>query len=196
VLFFSNEDNTVFEFKSGNLEELLYEVSFKITWIGAFSLWDTDCDNLISQMKFCKTRLWQVWKLCDLLSKGRKVIVFSGKWGTVQVVNKKNISYGLYQIFYKNYFSILHLFVEQRCISPKQIQWLEKDLLFHFFTDWIIQWEINNIHLQYSTEENLKKLVFDEYRNKKYFSRYLRYYTKRKIEYRIKTFIKMILHLR
>jgi len=190
LLFFTNKRFSNSISRCVGLEDFLRCVSYNITWIGALSLWDTDCDDIENHLEYCSTHLWQVWKICSLLENDRVAMVLSKRFGEIQSVEKKDISYGLYQIFFKNYFEILDAFVNKNVISYDCIEYLKKDLLFNFFTYWIIQWGKNNKDYKYSSDENLKISVFNEYRTKNYFPYYLLFFELSKIKYKLKAYVK------
>ena len=59
------------------------------------------------------------------------------------------------------------------------IGYLEKDLLFGFFSDWVAKWELQSANLDYSKTENLKKAVWDKYSSKPFWREFLcKYYIK------------------
>ena len=68
-----------------------------------------------------------------------------------------------------------HIF-ENGSLSQDDKEYLEKDLLFHFFSDWCVKWEQQDKKLQYSETENLKELVWNQYRSKPYWNKFLVYY--------------------
>lgn len=193
ILFFPNKRCRFFEYRDNGIESLLWHESYNITWIGAFSIWDSDCNNIKSDLEICETQLWQVWELCNLLAKSREVVILPKRFGTTQYMVNKDISYGLYKIFYKNYFEILNYFMIQGFISCECIKWLKKDLLFNFFTFWIIKWEEKNSGYQYSENENLKEVILKEYENEKYYSVYMLFYKLSQIRYRLESCIKNII---
>jgi len=102
---------------------------------------------------------------------------------------KKNISYGLYKVFYVNFLGFINYYVKQGKISRQVYYWLEKDLLFNFFLYWICNYEKKDNSLEYSQEEDLKRCVFNTYKNKKYFILFYIRYSCLKIKERIKEIV-------
>lgn len=172
---------------TNSLDDFLLNVSFHCTWIGAFSLWESDCLRLMDSADQCDTRLWQVWELCHLLKNNRAAIIYNDPIVNVQQVNKKNISYGLFSVFYVNFLGVLQSFHDN--FSAKTFDKVERDLLFEFFLLWICQWENCSEKYQYSNSENLKKCVFECYQSKPYFAQFKRAYFKRTIKNKIKKVI-------
>lgn len=174
------------------LTDFFYDVSFLSTWIGAFAFWADDCEDLIQSEEKCSTSLWQVWELCHLLQKGRPAVLYNENIVDVQYVSKKDVSYGIFQVFYHNYLEIIQSFVDIGAITRECLDYLEKDLLFGFFMNMIIEWELNHNHYRYSTTENLKESVWNQYRVKSYFEEFSLEYSKQYSRTRIKRRIKNI----
>lgn len=154
----------------------VHDISFWMTSILCFSIWDTECSGIKDDTDGCELLLWQVRKGLELACSKNSVLVINKKLNDVQAVEKKNISYGLYKVFYENYFELLEPYFENGSLSQEDKEYLEKDLLFHFFSDWCVKWELQDKKLQYSETENLKGLVWNQYRCKPYWNEFLVYY--------------------
>ena len=89
--------------------------------------------------------------------------------------------------------ALLKPYVDKGAISINELDAIRKDLLYNFFTGWIIRWEMEDKKMNYSKEENLKELVFNEYKNEPYWNEYYRYYNKKKIIMNGKSFLKRII---
>lgn len=181
ILYFSNEKERTTEMETfSNPEQFLTKVSFNITWIGTFSIWDIDCKNLKEGIKNSYSNFWHVERTFELISRKRNVVVISGKFQKRVPLRQKNLEYGLYQTFYLNYMGMIQEMVEQDVISSKCKEILEKDLFYHFFLPWILLWEQNDNRFIFSTKENLKCLVFEQCRKKTYWKNfYIRYLLKK-----------------
>ena len=79
--------------------------------------------------------------LSDGIAKKNQVLIDNEKLNTLQQLKSKNVSYGLYKVFYVNYLQILSEYLKSGQIAQEEYDYLEKDLLFHFFVPWIIKWE-------------------------------------------------------
>lgn len=167
-----------------NLNDFLSEVTFLCTWIGAFSLWEEDCMDLTTSLDQCDTHLWQVWMLCNLLQKNRSSVLDGNILVSIQKVNKKDVSYGIFDVFYKNFIGILQEFPRE--ISKRTLFKIEKELLFHFFAFWICQNNKQQEEYRYSEDEKLKSLIFNQYRSKPYFWRFRCKYLKWVIKEKMK----------
>lgn len=196
LLFFGNGNLKNIKKKenvqTSTLNDFFYDVSFLSTWIGAFALWADDCENLIQSEEKCSTSLWQVWELCHLLQKDRPAVLYNEHIMDVQYISKKDVSYGIFQVFYHNYLGIIQPFADLGAITQECFDYLEKDLLFGFFMNAIIEWELNHNHYRYSTTENLKEAVWDQYRARSYFEKFSLEYSKQYSRARVKRRIKNI----
>lgn len=195
LLFFSNgnrekgigKDDGIFRFN-----EFVEKISYWITWIASFSLWEEDCTNIATDYDGCELRLWQVKKIYEIGSKKDAVAVCPKKIISSIAPPKKDISYGLYTVFYENYFKIVDPYVENGLVTQEVRNWLERNLFVEFFPDWIIQWETNNINLKYSEDENLKKIVFEHCKTKPFWDGFYKTYKKKRIKHAIICRVKKI----
>lgn len=183
ILFFGNGNlkNMKGEKKkqTHTLNNFLFNVSFISTWIGAFSLWEEDCEDLISSEKACDTSLWQVWELFHLLQKDRSAVLYNESIVDVQLVHKKNVDYGIFKVFYHNFLGIVKPFVKNQVITRECFDYLEKELLFDFFMEYTLKWELQHNEYQFAGSENLKAAVWNQYRTRPYFRIFiLKYYKK------------------
>lgn len=195
LMFFSNGNNIS---KTGDkdsiflFDDFVNRVSYWTTWIASFSLWEDDCINIDTDTDGCELLLWQVKKIYEIGSKKNSVAICPQKLIDTISPPKKDISYGLYKVFYENYFKIIDPFVEKGYVSKKVRDELEKDLFVKFFPGWIVQWEINNSKLQYSNDEDLKKIVFDHCKTKSYWYEFLLAYWINKTKDRIRRLSKIL----
>lgn len=176
VIFFANGNIKRYKKKRVQFREFILNASFQITWIASFSIWSNECDNIAEDEAGCELLLWQVKKLLEAAYRKNDIYIYNKIFGTVLSVEKKNISYGLYKVFYQNYMALLLPYVKMKSLQMDDIEYLEKDLLYRFFTNWTIKWEMQVPSLQYSEEENLKEKIIEQYKNKKYWKHYAQFY--------------------
>lgn len=184
VIFFSNgknylkntQDNEILTFR-----KFIRKMSFWVTWMPTFSIWDTDCDNIAENTAGCELSLWHVVHLYLLGSRKDKIALCQNPIMRVIVPGEKDISYGLYKVFYENYFKIIDSYVDKGIVTENDRDYLEKDLLINFFPYWIARSELNNSRFKYSKDEDLKKCVYDHYHNKPYWKEFLSVYKKAKV---------------
>lgn len=185
-----NEKN---ESKELNFHDFVLEVGYWITWIAGFTIWDNECNQIETDTDGCELLLWQVRKAYELASKKNSTVVYYDLLGTSITPPKKDISYGLYKIFYCNYMALLQPHYDAGKLSSQDMEYLEKELLFKFFGDWIIRYELNNTDMQYSKEEDLKAAVWKQYENMPYWNEFKTLYKRKKIKEKIKLIVKRIL---
>lgn len=199
LIFFANGNISLKEASPLlDFEAFLVRASYCITWIGGFSFWKEDFEKLGQDVESAKTHLWQVKQICRNLESINEAVVVSERFCVNQSVKGKNISYGLYKVFYENYLGILKPYCDKGCFSQECYEFLRKDLLLNFFPGWIANWEIQNKSFVYSDEENLKKKIIETYKNEPYFDEFKRKYSKaliraklQRIKAHIKNFLKI-----
>lgn len=190
VLLFSNgflrdvDANSIVQAKTA--EAALYKISYQVTWIGAFALWNTDCERLKETFSDCQTHLWQVCEYCRLWENPRETVIIDTRFVEIQVVKKKDVSYGLFQVFFDYYPNIIKGLVDKGVISQKCLDYLEKDLLFRFGVNVLASWKIQHEKQIYSDKEDLEKLIFAKYAGKSYFQDFKYKYERMKLKKRIR----------
>ena len=178
-----------------SLEDFMYNASFWITWIGGYCIWKEHWNEFGNTEDGCKESLWQVPSLLKYINNMKKAIICNAFLFTIQTVEKKNISYGLYKVFYINYLGFIRNYINNG-ISQTCYDWLEEDLLFNFYTDWMIQYKLHNNHLEYSKSENLLLNIYNSYKNKSYYKKFKIYLYKHYLKAILKEKIKAIIKLR
>lgn len=199
IVYFSNEilgrtgDSSNYDIVTyNNFNDFLHAVSFNITWIGTFALWNEDCTNVEVSAMQSDSDLWHVEYTFSFLSGKKEMILCPLRFANVQEPKNKDLTYGVYKVFYENYLSMVFQLRRKNVINEECYMFLKKDLLFRFFLNGIIEWEEKDPRFKFSNHENLKELVFTSYQSEDYFEAFKElYYSKRRL-YRIKKQIKKI----
>ena len=176
VIFFSTkeEDNKIL-----NFHDFVVGVSYWVTWIVSNAFWEEDCVDFENDFDGCELRLWQTKKTYSIAYKKNKILVCGIPFGTGVTPPKKNVSYGIFQVFYKNYMSLLYPYVKNGALTDDDIDYLEKDLLLSFFPDWLFRYDLQNTDMIYSKEEDLKLAIYNQYKDKPYWSEFENMYKKK-----------------
>lgn len=194
VIFLSNGQNKLFKEKYTNFHDFVVNEGYWVTWIASFTMWDSECFRVEKDTSGCELSLWQVKKIYELAYEKNEVIICDQKIGYSIAPPKKNISYGLYHVFYKNFLKLLQPYIDNKSISYEEREQIERKMLYDFFTDWIIMWELGNTDMQYSKTENLKASVFEQYKGKSYWKKYYFFkYLPIKIRSKLELFAKKML---
>ncbi|AEE16252.1 glycosyltransferase family 2 protein [Treponema brennaborense] len=187
VIFFNNKNYGYI--KVFSLEDFLNKVSFNITWIGGLGVWDDFCSNIFNDFEGCNQSLWQVPFVLNYVDQKKNCLIVNEHFCTIQTIEKKDISYGLYKVFYENYLGFIKAYVSKGLVSQSCLDFLEEDLLFNFFPIWLYKFERQDKCLDYLKDENLFELVLNAYKGKKYYRKFIFRYN----FFKIKQFIRKIL---
>lgn len=163
--------------EGSDIEELDFNngiktASYWITSIACFSIWDDECTKLEKDTYGAELSLWQVRKTLELSFKKDNIVFINKSLTSNQKVYKKNISYGLYHVFFENYFKLLDPYLRNGKLTEADKDYLEKDLLLNFFPDWCAKWKMQNTTLQYSKTENLCASLYQQFHLKPYWREY------------------------
>lgn len=176
-----------------NFEEGIKRGSYWITSISCFSVWDNECDGIEMDTYGAELLLWQVRKTLDLACEKDSMILVNEILTTTQSVENKNVNYGLYHVFYENYFTLLSPFIENKKLTVEDKEFIEKDILLNFFSNWCAKWKVQNTTLQYSKTEDLCECIYQKFHNKSYWSEYMKRYRLACWKCRIKGFAKRLM---
>ena len=194
-LFFINENTeckgafSVDEYVNGigknySFEEFLYNISYWITFIGNYAFWKDGYKEYDSRIEGYDTEIRQVFFACEILEERNDSIIVSDHLFENQGVAGKNLSYGLYKVFYTNYLKILKDYQEKGDFSEECFEFLKHDLLTRFFPIWVVRWEFNKGEMRFSDEENLKELISQACKDNGYYKEYMEKYKKLKKDFR------------
>lgn len=166
TLFFSNKKKDKKSLvEVVGINQFLEKVSFLCTWIGAFGIWEEDFSTLEDKYEACDLSLWQTANLLHQVANKEQVLVCETKLFDIQSIEKKNIGYGLFQVFYTNYFNI----ITNYSVSEKTLYYLKKDVLMNFFLAWLVESRFNSEKYITSHVEDFRSCVFSTYKRESYF---------------------------
>ena len=155
------------------LDELIAFTSHHFTWLSGFGFWEDDCRNLEVTFSQCDTHIWQTYKGLELAS-SRRIVIFTKKMIEPQYVQKKDFSYGLYTVFFKNFLNMLDKYVKAGLISLETIATVRKHMLYTLAGGWIGSVK-NEKYADIGNEKNYMQLIFEDYKNESYFSNFLKW---------------------
>lgn len=157
-----------------DINEFLRICSFYITWIGAFGFWENELLLVDDWFAGGETHLWQTKVLLEILSKKNKMIVLNKREVIIQNIQNKDIAYGLYNVFYKNYLKLISDKVAAGMVNQSCYKFLRQDLLLNFFSVWVVNYKINQEKYRISeSDNNFVGLLTASYKHECYFILFL-----------------------
>ena len=168
-------------------------VSYWMTSIGSFSIWDTECQGIAEDTAGAELMLWQVRKALELASCKNRMVLVNAHLSYTQKVPGKNVSYGLYHVFYDNYFQLLGPYFCNGQLTQEDREKLERDLFLNFFSIWCARWKTQRSSLQYSSTEDLYQCVYQGVKDKPYRDQYMLKYNWLCLEERARSIIKKVI---
>lgn len=164
--------NPEVQFEGSEIEDFVRIAGYRFTWIGGFGLWEEDCNNLELEFHFCDTKLWQTYKTLRILDNGRNYLMFNRKICDTAVPKQKDLSYGIYTVFYKNFLELLLPYIMNGKLSNDCIKYVKKDLLFNYFGRYMFVRCNHKQKNNYGREQNFKELIFDAYKTEPYYPKF------------------------
>lgn len=176
-----------------NFRDGIRKVSYWMTSIGSFSIWDTDCQGLAEDTAGAELMLWQVRKALELASGTDRMVLVNEDLSYTPGVRGRDVSYGLYHVFYENYFQLLEPYFQNGKLTAADRYVLERDLFLGFFPAWCARWKVQKSAMQYSNTEDLCKCVERAVEDKPYRNEYQRKFRKLYAEEKAKRIIKNLI---
>ena len=128
LLFFTNENglNGKTKIECHSFDELIEEVSFVLTWIGGFGLWEEQLSKLPDFSRLSNSHLVQVDAFCRVFEREKYAVVYNFRFEESLPRPGKGRDYSLSEVFGKNYLSILNTYVVSKALSKRAYR-IEKD---------------------------------------------------------------------
>ena len=155
------------------LDDYLGTISYNLTWIGSIALWDDDCGDLSTLVKNAYSKLGQVPFLLENFTKRKTAIIYDRAIMTNIPVEKKDLSYGLFQVFYNTFLNFIEPLMIEKKIKSDTYENIRKDLLFDFFLPWIYRIKVQPDQYRLA-EEDLLALIDQKYKKDPYYHKYIR----------------------
>jgi len=142
-----------------NYDTFMKFVSFWSTWICSFGIWEDDYEKLNDKFDGCSLSLWQTKVLFETIAQKKKCVIDNRKLFVIQGVVKKNMSYGIYDIFYINYLNLCQQYVSLQILSKKTFEYLRKHLLLVFFCNWLAELNLFSSKYKLSSNKSENKIM-------------------------------------
>ncbi len=193
VLFFVNrrylKSATV---KCSGLEQFICTTGVFTIWSGAFGLWENECEKVTRDFSGCELHLWHCKRIYEMVEAKGEAFIVDKKLVLVQEVDGKSMSYGLYQVFYLNFLSILNSYVEKGRLMTETCEKMRMEslcllaFLLNHGKQRIIKWDL-------ADEEKIKESVFCEAKQLGRLDDYQKHFNKMKFSVPLRTCFKIFL---
>lgn len=173
-----------------DFEQFVDAASIWTAWIGAFGLWESECDRITNDLSGCEIGLWQCKRIYEMTEARGGALAINKPLFFNQEVAKRDMSYGLYQVLHLNYLSILNSYMEKDLISRQTYEKIRIDNLYRF-AYFLIRGEQKRHQWDMSDETSIKVLVEDEAKRSGIWAKYRSYYMRGKWLFRVRTELKV-----
>ncbi|MCR5487753.1 MAG: glycosyltransferase family 2 protein [Lachnospiraceae bacterium] len=168
------------EEKYTDLEGLLYRVGNLFTWIGSGGIWKCDNEGLEKSCRMDDS-LWPARYLLNYCYNKENTVVINNS-DLFLVMGGKTTHYNaerFLKIFHDDYLEVIQEYVEIGAVSHICYDSLEKDLLFSFYTSWLVFFEFNNENgITIDNLSLVRRLIKKTYGKQWYFEDWKRIYYK------------------
>lgn len=167
------------------LEDYVRLLGYRLTWIASIAIWEQDCNDLNIMTDNSKSNLGQIPFLLYNFEKHSRAIICDKPIMTTQSQGRKDVSYGLYKVFYKNFMGHIKPYCDSNRISKECYEEVRKRLLLEFFCIWVVNLEEDKERYIIS-DEDLRGLLKQEYNNEYYYDEFIRAVKIKKMKVRLK----------
>lgn len=169
VIFWGSSNDAIKkDIVASTLNDAVEKISYWATSISCFGVWQEDFEY---NEDGCEKCLWQVPNLYNAIEKKKKTYICTKEFYTIQGVKNKDLSYGLYEVFYKNFLGFVMEKCEKGSVTEKTYSKIKKDLLLKFFLGWVVAKRICN-GAKYSEKEEVEELLAESYQRENYYKYY------------------------
>lgn len=175
VFFFVNHYITRGEVEQigvDTLDDFLRCVGKDITWLGGLCVWEKDCRYLHIMEANLSSHIPQVPLVLKMVNEKKKAVVCCKPIMNIQEVEKKDVSYNIFDVFFNKYLGFIKSEEHKNNIDRRTYEYLKRDVLFTFFVYWIVTLQEKPDSFM-TAGENLKTLVEEAYKEEDYFGHYL-----------------------
>lgn len=162
---------------------LIYHVSIYTTWFGALSVWDTDIDEIYSNKDKFDEKIPSTEIICNIMSRRNKGIVLGDEFGRVQLVQNRNISYGLFETFHDRQLSVLAKYLPDSNKKKSLLDYIEKCILYRQLSYFVLLHVINTHGYVWENDFDLETQIEQQYKNKEYYPDVVNIISKAKQKY-------------
>ena len=132
ILFFPNKRKHIHmdNFVCKDLDSFISSVSYLATWIGGFSIWNTDFKHIVNATYAIDLHLLQTEILYRFLASGRNIKVYNRDLFSSLKTNDP-ILYNPAQVFGTNYLALMHKYVDKGLLSSATYEKEKRYVLFN-----------------------------------------------------------------
>ena len=143
-----------------NLNEFIEHVSFNCTWIGGFSIWKYNFDQLNNFSARLDSKLIQTDVILKLITNNKRAVVLNDFYFPAQSTGPKGF-YDLGLVFGKNYLNILKQYIDDNLLNIEIFESEKKKVFF----DLIIPYYFNSEHKfnEFGFLNNLNEYYLNSY---------------------------------
>lgn len=169
VLFWHQNIGEKKDIKTYDINQAISYISYWATSISCYGVWE---DDFLYNEDGCEDLLWQVPNLYNNIVQKKSVNIYVKEFYKIQTVENKDMTYGLFQVFYKNFINYVDKQVSMGNFSQDVLEKIRKDLLLEFFCRIIVNKKTRTNTNKYSQKEEFEKLIYNEYSGERYFWMY------------------------
>ena len=140
-----------------------------LTSIACFGLWENQIDDLEEEFVNCEQHLWQTCKALKIVSQNKNALVLTKALFRAQYIKNKDVSYGIYTVFFEIFPKLLKEYVDTKKLSEKTCKLIRKDTLYIVAGDLIKRINDTDSQYDFGEQSDFMSLILKDYRNEAYY---------------------------
>ena len=169
VIFWNQNEKKDNIITINDVQEAITRISYWATSISCFGIWEQD---FVYNENGCEQHLWQVPNLYENIICRKAVKIYTKNLYTIQSVKNKDISYGLFDVFYNKYLEFVKEPIRKGILNENVLYKIKKDLLLDFFSNFIILKKCRLGSFKYNKNEQFEVMINKVYGKEKYYYRF------------------------
>lgn len=169
-----------------NFNQFVIEAGAATTATRTFGLWENECKRVTNDFSGCDLKLWQCKRIYEMVNQHGDALIINQKWMHKQDIVGKDVSYGLFQVLYLNFLSILEPYFSKGLITQETYDAVRIGQLYSFAYALVF----GDNKLKMSNSENIGELVLKELQEAGCVQDFMKYYKRRRLILPVKTCLK------
>lgn len=166
-------------------------VSSQSTWLGGFGIWDCERERITNDLSGLELKLWQCVRIYEMVADlGGAVVINYPILKTAEIVGR-DLSYGVFQTLYLDFFSILQSYLDKGMITQDIVDRIRVVKLCEYARTIVVS-KNRKMDVHMSARENLYGLVFNEIQTLGATQHFLKLYKKESIVLPAKLLLKKV----
>lgn len=193
ILLFLNRSKHGKIYRGESFDKFCKILSYWVTWSALSGIWEDDFNMLEDKFDGWQLNFWHVKVTFESFEHKNKYLIVDKKFFTVQDIQKKDLSYSPFRVFFVNFLGMYQKYIHNNSLHIETFEYIKKRLLFEYFAGMLEQFTYTPEKFIITENEKMDYLL-DLYKNEKYIRIFPFYFKYRLFIRQIKNMVKKLLN--